>query len=104
MKVKEEKTVLNLIKKYISPNEICSVAEVGCGAGGCLLPFKFKEVGMMVSGYDYDYDYLEYGKSMGLSLYYGDFYQLSEDNHFDLIILNHVFEYFLDPITEISLY
>lgn len=97
---KRGKTVLNLIKKYISPNEICSVAEVGCGAGGCLLPFK--EAGMMVSGYDYDHDYLEYGKSMGLSLYYGDFYQLSENNHFDLILLNHVLEHFLDPIKEIK--
>lgn len=94
------KRVLDLLNKYVNELDIINVVEIGCGAGGILFPFK--ESGKSVSGYDFDEKYLEYGRSKGLDLYYGDFYEQTVNNKYDLIILNHVFEHFLHPLNEIK--
>jgi Uncharacterized protein conserved in bacteria len=63
-----------------------------------LLPFK--EDGKAVIGYDFNSAWLEFGRSKGLDLRMGDFYQLAEDASCDLVILSHVIEHFLSPVEE----
>ena len=88
-----------LFQRHVPLDGIRRVAEVGCGAGGILLPFR--EAGMETDGYDYGEEYLKYGRAKGLSLHHGDFYQLAEDASVDLVILSHVLEHFLDPAVEV---
>lgn len=90
--------VLALVKEYVGTKGISVVAEIGCGAGGILL--SFLEAGMKVAGYDFDDKYLNYGRTKGLSLNHGDFYEQVENNSCDLVILNHVFEHLLSPLDE----
>lgn len=93
------KRILSLVKNQITLDETALVAEVGCGAGGVLLPFK--EIGLNVIGYDFDNGYLNCGRDKGLNLCYGDFYELSQNASCDFILINHVLEHFLDPIGEL---
>ena len=88
-----------LFQRYAPLDDIHVVAEVGCGAGGILIPFQ--EAGMKADGYDYGEEYLKYGRSKGLSLHQGDFHQLAADTSVDLVILSHVLEHFLDPAVEV---
>lgn len=83
----------------LSDVKLSNVFEVGCGAGGILQTFF--ERGIKCSGNDYDVQYLDYGKSRGLDLYFGDYTEILEDNSVDLIILSHVMEHFLDPISDV---
>jgi len=76
------------------------IFEIGCGAGGIL--YSFQERNNRCSGADYDNDYLEYGKKMGLNLIYGDYNNLIADQSIDVVILSHVLEHFVDPIREIQ--
>lgn len=91
---------INLIKEHVDFDKIATVVEIGCGAGGILLPFK--NAGKTVTGYDFDEKYLKYGQEKGLNLFYGDFYSQTEDNSCDLIIMNHVFEHLLSPLDELK--
>ena len=90
---------LDLLKKTISISEVDSVADVGCGGGGVLLPFR-KE-GMNCIGYDYNTPYFQEGLKLGLNLVEGDITQ-AKDEEFDLVILSHVMEHFLHPIEEMQ--
>lgn len=94
------KRILSLINKFIILDATALVAEIGCGAGGILMPFN--EIGLNVIGYDFDNAYLNFGREKGLNLCYGDFYELSQDASCDLILINHVLEHFLDPIVELN--
>lgn len=91
---------IQLLKEHSVFDNISEVVEIGCGAGGILLPFK-KE-GKNVCGYDFDMDYLNYGKSKGVEIKYGDWYIKTADNSCDLIILSHVLEHFLNPLAELK--
>lgn len=93
------KSVLRLIESVVELSEINHVVEIGTGMGGILMPFK--EMGKFVKGYDFDKDYIEYGKEKGLDLYCGDFYDYTIGQSFDLLILSHVFEHFLNPLYEL---
>lgn len=97
---KKGKEIVSLLKNYNIITNLSQIADIGCGAGGVLMPFK--EIGVDVNGFDYDYDYLDFGREKGLDLILGDFYELAEDNSYDLIILNHVLEHFLNPIEQMQ--
>jgi len=71
-----------------------AVLEVGCGAGGILVPFK--EAGATVVGIDFDETYMEKGRSHGLLLQRLTVHELAEDMKFDLIILKDVLEHLED--------
>lgn len=81
-------------------NDIDSVMEIGCGSGGVLYPFHC--AGKMVCGFDYDNEYLDYGRAKGM-----DLFCLEKDDALyqqtapDLLILSHVFEHFLNPEEEL---
>jgi SAM-dependent methyltransferase len=73
-----------------------SVYEVGCGAGGLLLPFY--EAGKRVAGVDLGGEYLEVGRSRGMQLVHGNAETLLETTgeRADLVLLMHVLEHYLD--------
>lgn len=72
------------------------IYEVGCGAGGVLLPFA--QAGFEVAGCDYDRVHLELGRAHGLNLVEGDVEALmtAQGARADLVVLSHVMEHFLD--------
>jgi len=79
-----------------------TVVDVGCNFGSLLAPFQ--AAGMDVWGCDLGGEHLEYGRSrLGLTqLVTGDAQTLiSKDVQADLIILDHVFEHFADPLEEL---
>ncbi|HEX3026861.1 MAG TPA: class I SAM-dependent methyltransferase, partial [Clostridia bacterium] len=76
--------------------------EIGCGAGGIL--DYFRQIGCKVTGIDLDENYISYGRSLGLDLYCchtRDFIS-NESRKFDIVILAHVLEHFLDIEKELS--
>lgn len=91
--------ILELVRKHaVSELKELHVLEIGCSAGGILLPFL--KDGAVVKGYDYDKRYLDYGNNYepSLNLNFGGFEDLNkEKNKYDLILINHVLEHLSDP-------
>jgi SAM-dependent methyltransferase len=77
-----------------------TVFDVGCGAGGTLLPFR--AAGCRVFGCDTGRDYLERGKSEGLTLEFGEAPCLRPHGPADLVILSHVLEHLPHPLASLS--
>jgi 2-polyprenyl-3-methyl-5-hydroxy-6-metoxy-1,4-benzoquinol methylase len=75
---------------------IDTVYEIGCGAGGLLLPFA--EQGKRVRGVDLGSEYLEVGRAHGLVLTHGTSDDLLREagEPADLVLLMHVLEHYLD--------
>lgn len=73
-----------------------NIADIGCGAGGLLIPFR--DAGHSVQGCDLGYAYLDRGRQEGLDLRHGPAATLSDSAPFDLIILSHIVEHVPDPI------
>jgi SAM-dependent methyltransferase len=83
--------------------KIESVVEIGCGSGGVLYPFH--SIGKKVSGYDYDDEYLEYGRHKGMEMVcVGENSTSIPHTEPDLLILSHVVEHFLNPKNELTQY
>ena len=70
------------------------VLEIGCGAGGILLPFKI--AGSDVLGIDLDDRYMDKGRSQGLTLKRLSVFEIPGNEKFDLIILKDVLEHLVD--------
>ena len=86
------------LKKEAILNQIKTVVDIGCATGGTLYPFY--QSGKSVLGLDYDQRYMAFGQDKGMSLISKSFDEL-EDESVDLLILNHVFEHFVDPIPKL---
>lgn len=69
-----------------------SILELGCGGGWNLLPFK--EHGHSVTGYDFSNILTNFGKTQGLDLRQGGIEEI--EGSYDIIILNHVIEHFVN--------
>lgn len=81
--------------------EFQNILEIGCASGGIL--GAFAEHGYQVTGIDLDDKFLEYGRNRGLNLLQGHSSELvSQNQKYDLIILSHVLEHFLDLEQELS--
>lgn len=88
---------LELVQSHLEINNIKTVFEVGCGAGGILSPFY--DSGMSVSGCDFGEKYLSFGKNKGFDLYQGEIdSKKTPKNSQDLVILSHVMEHLNDPL------
>ncbi len=97
--VKHGEKFVKILESKDILSKIDNVAEIGCGAGGILLPFLKHEKN--VSGYDFNKEYLDFGNKFRLNLNFGDYSEQLKDDSCDLIILSHVMEHFLYPIKEI---
>lgn len=92
--------IFKFVKKNID-HAVERFLEIGCAAGGNLA--WFANVGCEVVGIDLDDKYLSFGREKGLDLRQGHSSKLIEEGKkFDLIILNHVFEHFLDLEKELK--
>jgi len=85
--------------ELLKARQIKNVFEFGCGGGWNLI--LFKEIGLEVSGCDFDKALLELGRKRGLDLKEGSF-ELLEERKYDFIILNHVVEHFNNFWEDIS--
>lgn len=92
--------IMDFLKPNLKFNENLTIFDVGCGAGGTLTPFK--KVGCKVFGCDLGSQYLNRGKSIGLTLEHGDIKSLDKYGKADLIILSHVLEHFSNPLQELE--
>ncbi|MFH1131503.1 MAG: class I SAM-dependent methyltransferase [Pseudomonadota bacterium] len=101
---KEQITRGGQLRDTLAPllKDVQNVYEIGCGAGGILVPFA--EAGMRVAGCDLGDEYLELGRAHGLDLIQGDVSDLlcSRGELADLVILSHVAEHFLDLREELK--
>lgn len=92
------------IYDYIINNistEFHSVLEIGCGIGGVL--FYFHLMGCDVTGVDLGSEYIRFGQEKGLNLRQCHSKELiKEGKKYDLIILNHVIEHFLNLKEELE--
>lgn len=86
--------ILSFVRPHLSSTER-RIFDVGCGAGGVLLPFR--DVGMSCFGCDYGSQYLEYGRGHGLTLEQGPVEALARYGPADLVVLSHVLEHAMDP-------
>lgn len=93
------KQIQSLLESCNVYTSIHNIAECGCGAGGVLFPFY--EDGKACEGYDFDPEYLAYGREKGLNLIAGDFSQ-AKDKAYDLVIVSHVLEHMLYPLQELE--
>ncbi|HOS69974.1 MAG TPA: methyltransferase domain-containing protein [Bacillota bacterium] len=80
-----------------------SLLEIGCSSGGILSVFKSN--GWDITGIDLDSDYTDYGIRKGLNLKNCHSEDLLEEysGRFDVIILSHVLEHFLDIKKELGI-
>ena len=87
------------VNAFVSPHLPASgrrtVFDIGCGAGGLLVPFV--DAGWQAFGCDFDEQYLGRGRAEGLHLEQGDASVLRKHGPADLIILSHVLEHLSDP-------
>lgn len=92
------------ILKYLNQKGVKfnNVLEIGCGAGGILKAFQ--DMGIDTLGIDIGGEYLEFGRTQGVELYHMSSSNLAEQSNrkFDVVILSHVFEHFLDIQSELS--
>lgn len=94
--------ILTFTQPYLKdkPNKIL---EIGCGAGGILKAFQ--EQGHQCLGIDLGFEYVTFGAKKGLKLLSMSSQSLLEqtETRYDLIILSHVFEHFLDIEQELKI-
>jgi len=89
--------LMDRLKKKYTGNRKVSVLDVGCGAGGIIYPFISK--GYTCVGIDAPSEYTKIGREkLGVDI--KDVFILDFDpkNKFDIIILNHSLEHFLEPV------
>ncbi len=99
---KHGEKIYNFICKHIESesHSQLKVFDIGCGAGGTLLPFKNN--GWLTFGCDLGSDYLKRGREEGLILENGDATSLSRYGPANLVILSHVLEHFPHPLESIN--
>jgi 2-polyprenyl-3-methyl-5-hydroxy-6-metoxy-1,4-benzoquinol methylase len=100
--VEHGEIIYNYIKSRIQwqAKESLKVFDIGCGAGGTLIPFK--RDGWLTFGCDLGGEYLNRGKEEGLVLECGEAMSLSRYGPADVIILSHVLEHFSHPIKSLN--
>ncbi len=90
----EERAKLK-IPKYVTKDKV--ILDMGCGGGWSLMPFYKR--GYRHYGFDFDKDFVEYGKRKGLNLYLGGVEEAVKMGvKCDYLLIDQVFEHITDPI------
>ena len=92
---KHGQAIYNFLESRIPLAQGLKVFDVGCGAGGMLIPFL--NAGWSVFGCDLGTEYLKCGQTAGLVLEHGDASALEKYGPANLVILSHVLEHFQAP-------
>jgi SAM-dependent methyltransferase len=92
--IRRAEPVLRRVAARLPPGS--AVADVGCGMGGMLVPFKFH--GCRTIGCDYGVEYADLGRSLGLDIRHGGPDALAADGPYDLVLLAHVVQHVTDPV------
>ena len=92
------KNILERMKKFKQVDESVNILEFGCGAGYNLMPF-LKE-GANCTGIDYGKIGVEIGREYGLNILQGGLEKV--EGRYDIIMMCHVLEHFLDPIATLK--
>ncbi len=100
--------IYNFLKKWLDSKKL-KVLEIGSGSGSVIKEFA-KEAhkdGVSVQGVGLEYSktYIEHFDPDGLDikLLYGDLHTFEPKECFDVVIMSHVFEHFLDPNKELKI-
>lgn len=95
------KYIVPYIEKFCAITENTRVLEIGCGAGGNLLPFI--ELGCEVTGFDFDcnriseaHDILDTKNNSRINLFCDDVFKVKDIGLFDIIIVRDVIEHIPD--------
>ena len=101
LRTKQGRDGYNFISKHLT-NITGPVFDIGCNMGMMLFPFH--QAGCEVMGVDYGSEYIEYGrKKTSLNLVVGGVNQLKKfGKKAELVIINDVFEHFLDLEAELQ--
>jgi SAM-dependent methyltransferase len=99
--------IFNIIKKYLQKQKVLQVLEVGAGTGSVLKEFKEEaesnDCRVEETGTEYSYDCIDICKQNGINVIYGDIESVAnKKKKFDLVILSHVFEHFVDLKKELD--
>ena len=90
--------IFDEISKVKAIDSRTSVLEFGAGGGWNLLPFI--KAGGKCTGIDYSHELVELGKLYGINMIHGGIEDIK--GNYDIIILNHVLEHFLNPIKSLK--
>jgi SAM-dependent methyltransferase len=93
--VQRGRSIYDFVAAHFPASGGHTVFDVGCGAGGVLVPFV--AAGWRAFGCDLDGQYLLRGRAEGLELEQGDVSVLQKHGQADLVILSHVLEHLSDP-------
>jgi len=100
--------VYKKLEKYISHKKNLDILEIGAGVGGVLDEFRTtaiaKNIEINLSGTEYSKDCIEQCKKRNIQIIEGNAQTVLETNKkFDVIILSHVFEHFIDLENELNI-
>ncbi len=98
--VQHGKFIHEYVSSAIASTKGLTVFDVGCGAGGVLVPFQ--ESSWYTFGCDLGGEYLQRGRNAGLVLEKGDASILSKFGSANLVILSHVLEHFSEPFKSLE--
>ena len=101
------KKIFNILKDFLPKKKKLNVLEIGAGTGNVLNEFKLeaKKENITINelGTEYSNDCIEKCKSNGINVMFGNIQTVIDiGKKFDVIILSHIFEHFIDLNKELS--
>lgn len=93
------------LKKLISPKQIDSILDVGCGEGFTLNRLKENNIGKKLEGIEFSKTAIDLGRQSypDIKIIQGDIYNLPyKDNEFNLVLCTEVLEHLENPQTALK--
>ncbi|MDB1122432.1 class I SAM-dependent methyltransferase [Vibrio algarum] len=106
--VGQGKKIFNVLKDFLPAKKTLKVLEVGAGTGNVLSELKDEALKYDIEidelGTEYNQDCIDKAKKLGVNIIYGDLATAEKYGEtFDVVILSHVFEHFIDLEYEVNL-